>query len=153
MPWSFVIVPSSGMSELRLRTHARTDNDDTKKNAEDCNKNNSKILQAHSILECFVPGSPLIYDVCTHEHLTRCGHTLRYLYPWRSCVLKFLIFLKIINDVSMAFSLVHSSYCVTKLLNVIWYHSDNVLYMDIHGYQGTMAYCNMVPTDAGGGSL
>ena len=55
-------------------------------------KDISKILQAHSILECFVPGSPLIYDVCTHEHLTRCGHTLRYFYLWRSCVLKFLIF-------------------------------------------------------------
>ena len=91
-------------------------------------KNNSKILQAHSILECFVPVSPLIYDVCTHEHLTRCGHTLRCLYPWRSCVLKFLILLKIINDVSMAFSLVHSFHCVTKLFNVIWYRSGNPIY-------------------------
>ena len=101
-------------------------------------KNNSKILQAHSILECFVPASPLIYDVCAHEHLTRCGHTLRCLYPWRSCVLKFLIFLKIINDVSMAFSLVHSLHCVTKLFNVIWYRSGNIIiyrYIDILIYQ------------------
>ena len=90
-------------------------------------KNNSKFLQAHSILECFVPASPLIYDVCAHEHLTRCGHTLRCLYPWRSCVLKFLILLKIINDVSMAFSLVHSLHCVTKLFNVIWYRSGNTI--------------------------